>query len=242
MILPARSRRPRSSADTRGRRSALDRKPDDERQCAPTITFSRTGMRAEHRQVLEGAAHAQPGDLVRGRAGDRLAFEEDVAGLVLVQAAEAVEQRGLAGAVGADQPADVAALDVEAHAVERHDAAEAHGHATHAEQGFRAGRHGGLVSFVLVWGRAPAGRSERVIGCRCAFWQSEQSLSLTRQGPLLDKSHSLGAAAAGARGVLQAITGTIASQTYTGPFFQGLLRITAQAAQATAGPVRNPPV
>ena len=44
MILRARSRRLCSSADTLGRRSALARKPADERQCAPTITFSRTGI------------------------------------------------------------------------------------------------------------------------------------------------------------------------------------------------------
>ena len=110
---------------------------------------------AEHRQVLEGAAHAQPGDLMRGRVGDRLAFEQDVAGLVLVQPAQAVEQRGLAGAVGADQAADVAALHIEAHAVEGDDAAEAHGHATHAEQGFRAVRHGSVVSPLWVSWAAP---------------------------------------------------------------------------------------
>jgi hypothetical protein len=66
-----------------------------------------------------------------------LPFELDVAGLVAVQAAQAVEQRGLAGAVGADQAAHMAFLHVETHAVECHDAAEADRHTTHAEQGNR---------------------------------------------------------------------------------------------------------
>src|SRR3990167_8051651 len=90
---------------------------------------------AEHRQVLEGAAHAQLGDLVGGRAGDRLPFEQDVTGLVVVEPGQAVEQGGLARAVGADQAAHMAAVHVEAHAVECHDAAESNRHPTPAEQG-----------------------------------------------------------------------------------------------------------
>ena len=44
-----------------------------------------------------------------------------------VEARQAIEQRGLAGAVRADEAEDLPRLEIEGHAVERHDAAEAHG-------------------------------------------------------------------------------------------------------------------
>jgi hypothetical protein len=68
---------------------------------------------------------------------DRGAVEDDVADRVAVEATDAVEHHGLAGAVGADQAADLAAPDIEADAGQGHDAAEAHRHAGHAQQ--RAG-------------------------------------------------------------------------------------------------------
>ena len=51
-----------------GRRSALLRKPLRVRQCTPTITFWSTVMRGEQREVLEGAADAERGDVMRGVA------------------------------------------------------------------------------------------------------------------------------------------------------------------------------
>ena len=52
--------------------------------------------------VLEGAGQPEPGDLVRRLAGDVAAAEADRA-RAAVDAADAVENAGLAGAVRADQ-------------------------------------------------------------------------------------------------------------------------------------------
>ena len=56
----------------------------------------------------------------------------------LVQARDDVERRRLAGAVRADQPRDVALLDVERDAVEGDDAAEAHRHVPYLEERHRS--------------------------------------------------------------------------------------------------------
>ena len=63
---------------------------------------------AEQREVLERAADADLGDAVRRAVEDALPFEQDVAASRRVEAAEAVEQRGLAGAVRADQAEQLA--------------------------------------------------------------------------------------------------------------------------------------
>ena len=55
-------------------------------------------------------------------AGDRLAADEDLAAGRLDHAGEDLDQRRLAGAVVADQPDDLAAVDVQADAAERVDA------------------------------------------------------------------------------------------------------------------------
>ena len=70
----------------------------------------------------------------RGEARQRAALELDVAVGEAIDAADAVEQRGLAGAVRADQAADLAVADVERDAAQRDDAAEAHRHVGNAEQ------------------------------------------------------------------------------------------------------------
>ena len=74
---------------------------------------------AEQRDVLEGAADAEAGHAVAAEALERAALEQDVAVGVAVDAADAVEQRGLAGAVRSDQAADLAIADIERHAAER---------------------------------------------------------------------------------------------------------------------------
>ena len=56
------------------------------------------------------------------------------AAVAAVKAAEAIEQRRLAGAVRADQAADLAASDLEGDIVQRDDAAEAHRHVVDAKQ------------------------------------------------------------------------------------------------------------
>ncbi len=78
----------------------------------------------EQRHVLEGAADADFGDPVRRPRQDALAFHQDVARARLVEPAQAIEERGLAGAVRADQAEDLALMHVERHAIQRNDAAE----------------------------------------------------------------------------------------------------------------------
>ncbi|MNR29832.1 hypothetical protein D3C85_1472450 [compost metagenome] len=61
-----------------------------------------------------------------GQALDRFAIEQDAAAARLVEAGQAVEHGGLAGAVGADQCHDLFFLHAQGHAVDRQQAAEAH--------------------------------------------------------------------------------------------------------------------
>ena len=80
----------------------------------------------EQPDVLEGAGDAEPGDLVAFGPGQRLAVEEHRARRGPVHAGDGVEAGGLARAVGPDQAEDLAAPDLEAHRVERGQAAELH--------------------------------------------------------------------------------------------------------------------
>ncbi len=89
---------------------------------------------AEQRDILEGAADAQPRHAVARHALERTPLEQDIAVSVPIDAADAVEQRGLAGPVGADQAADLAVLDVERDAGQRDHAAEAHGYVGDEQQ------------------------------------------------------------------------------------------------------------
>src|SRR5689334_20048872 len=75
----------------------------------------------------------------------RLAFEQDRAALEFVEPGKTVEEGGLAGAVRADQSNDVPGHNVERHAVERNDAAEAHADIAHAQKGC-PGRTCGLTA------------------------------------------------------------------------------------------------
>src|SRR5476651_2463358 len=99
----------------------------------------------EHRQaieqghVLEGTADADGRDVMARTLQDRLALEQHVAAVGRIEATEAIEERGLAGAVRADQARDLPREHVERHAVERDDAAKADRYVTHAQQRRRAG-------------------------------------------------------------------------------------------------------
>ena len=97
-------------------------------------------LRREQRQVLKGAADADLGDPVRRAVDDRAPLEQDVAAIGRVETADAVEQRGLAGAVRADQAEDLSRLDREGDAVKGDDAAEAKGDVAHFEQRRPGGR------------------------------------------------------------------------------------------------------
>ena len=89
----------------------------------------------KQRDVLEGAADADLGDPVRRPRQDARAFHQDVAGRRLIEPGEAVEERGLAGAVRSDQAEDWPLMHVEGHAIERNDAAEHDADVANREQG-----------------------------------------------------------------------------------------------------------
>src|SRR5690606_14135966 len=105
----------------------------------------------EQAHMLEGAHHAPPGDLVAGETVDGLATETDGTARRPVEAADAVEHRGLAGAVGADDGQDLAVADVERHAIDRLQAAKAHAEVAD----FQQRRTHGLSS---RWGRLRGSR------------------------------------------------------------------------------------
>ena len=85
----------------------------------------------EQADVLKGPGHSQLRDLVDLDAVDPPAFppgrrDEDIPFGRLVDAGDAVEEGGLAGAVGADQGDDLALPDLEVDGVERPEPAEIH--------------------------------------------------------------------------------------------------------------------
>ena len=73
---------------------------------------------------LEGAQQAPGEQLVRLEAGDVGAVEEDLAAVGRQRAGDDVEERGLAGAVGADEAGDRAAGDIQRAIGDRLHAAE----------------------------------------------------------------------------------------------------------------------
>src|ERR1044071_8731354 len=79
----------------------------------------------KHLQQLEGAADAQTIELRRPQSGDEFAIDLHLATGRRELAEDAVEQRGLAAAVRADQAEDLALLHVEADTVDGLDAAKA---------------------------------------------------------------------------------------------------------------------
>ena len=95
------------------------------------------GHRPEELDVLERARDAAPDDAVRRRVQQALAVEVELARVGLVEPRDHVEERRLAGAVRADQPDDLALLDVERDVVDRDDAAEAAGDVADGEQRHR---------------------------------------------------------------------------------------------------------
>ena len=78
----------------------------------------------EERDVLEGARNPALGNAARRQVGDVLALERDAPAVGPVEAADHVEQRRLAGAVGPDDREDLAPADLEAHVIDGHHPAE----------------------------------------------------------------------------------------------------------------------
>ena len=83
------------------------------------------GRVGEQLDALEGAADAAPRPRVHRQAADVLAVELDRAAVGAQHAEHAVEERGLAGAVRADEPDPLALVDLEVDVVEGDDAGEA---------------------------------------------------------------------------------------------------------------------
>ena len=83
------------------------------------------GEAADEADVLEGAADAADRALVGPQVGHVLAADADVARGRRVEAGHAVEERGLAGAVGADEADDLVLVDGEADVLQGLQAAEA---------------------------------------------------------------------------------------------------------------------
>ncbi len=133
---PSRSVR-RSCRRTQGRRSASDSGSLREAEWAPTRMLSRTDSLLKAATFWKVRPMPMPAIRCGGLAEDVAAVELDGAGARRVEAAEAVEQRRLAGAVRTDQPEDLALADLEADAVERHDAAEANRDVTDGDDGRR---------------------------------------------------------------------------------------------------------
>src|SRR5437763_16998630 len=101
-------------------------------------------------QKLEGAADAQTIQLRGSQSGDDLAVDLHLATGRRELAEDAVEQRGLAAAVRADQPEDLALLHVEADAIDGLDATNALLDAVDSENR----GHGALSSRVLAGARS----------------------------------------------------------------------------------------
>src|SRR5258708_2394426 len=88
---------------------------------------------AEDADVLERSGQTEPRDAMRLESENLRAADADRAGVRMRRAAQRVQQRGLAGAVGADDSLHDAAGHVEIDAVERDQAAEAPRHAARAD-------------------------------------------------------------------------------------------------------------
>ena len=85
------------------------------------------------REVLIDDLDAELGRVTGGVDRDRLAVEAVLAGVGGVDAADALDQRGLAGAVVADERGDLAGVGGEVHITEDLDGAEALVHSAYVQ-------------------------------------------------------------------------------------------------------------
>ena len=86
---------------------------------APIARFSATDKRREYLTTFGHLANAKIADLVARPTGNIGAAIEDAPARGLVHPGNGADQRGFAGAVGADDGDDRALLDLERDAVER---------------------------------------------------------------------------------------------------------------------------
>ena len=106
------------------------------------------------REVLVDGLDPQAARVERRVQLDRLALEEDLAGVGLVDAGQRLDQRRLAGAVVADERDDLVGVDGEARAAQRADAAEALDDLLGFEQGL--GHQAGSFSMADTAGSSSA--------------------------------------------------------------------------------------
>ena len=92
------------------------------------------GLVLEQFRILERTGDAEGGDPMRGHVGDVRALEGHGARLGVVETADEVEHRGLAGTVGADDAEHLAGADAEGHVANGLDPTEADRQAAGLEQ------------------------------------------------------------------------------------------------------------
>jgi hypothetical protein len=79
----------------------------------------------EQLDVLEAARNAQAGNLMGGHLGDVPVFKDNAAFAGVIKAADAVEDAGFTGSIGADDGLDMAVLHLKAHSAQGIEPAEA---------------------------------------------------------------------------------------------------------------------
>src|SRR5262249_49783418 len=105
----------------RGKMRALPRIDGVEERDADVLRDAEAG---EGLRQLEAPRHTEPRALMGREAVDTLAGKAHGAALMAKRAAEAIDERALAGAVGADEAETLAAGDAERDPVERGEATE----------------------------------------------------------------------------------------------------------------------
>ena len=130
---------------------------------------------AKQADGLIGAIDARGGHPVRREPVDALAGEPDLPVVRRVELHDAVEHRGLAGAVRADDRMDRAVLNLELEAVDGDQAAEALGHLFGPEQ------HGaGHERFSASWACGTATASRSVSSSRSLAFEGHRPSGLSR--------------------------------------------------------------
>jgi hypothetical protein len=129
-----------------------ERPEDAARAFLRQLEILEDGKVLEHGRLLEFAADAEVGDLRLVEARQVVgAVEEDGAGIGARLAGDNVHHGRLAGAVGTDDRADLAAPDEKGQRVQRLEAVEADGYAIEIEERIGGGgiAHGARFSFAM---------------------------------------------------------------------------------------------
>ena len=115
-------------------------------------------------ELLEGARHAEPADLVGPESGDGMAVQQHLARVRRLKAREQIEERGLARAVGTDDADQLARAHLEGDVVVGHEPAEALRHPAHVQQDSLSPTGGeGRVRGEVVRGKVARGSTQPVL-------------------------------------------------------------------------------